>query len=203
MTADAFKNNLRSVRRLGFEEHTLYGERYLEEEGEMDEEEEEESSEDAEENEEAEEEASEDEEGGMDEEEGAAYEEGYDEEGEEDAEKEEADEDPYGEASYYDDATNTTDDSSNTTAYDDDNSFTNKAKQYTVYHAQYNYQTSPNEWSKGDWAFFALFMFIFGNIFSVFFFCIVFPCCCPRATRTGYARFIAGKPDPKEAVLLD
>lgn len=74
---------------------------------------------------------------------------------------------------------------------------TDRVKDYSVS----TYQSVPAEWSNEQWGFFAALMFVFGMISSLFFFFFVFPCCCPRAMRTAYARFIADE-DTKKVQLI-
>jgi hypothetical protein len=69
----------------------------------------------------------------------------------------------------------------------------------------YNYATSPDEWQTNEWVVFAVLMFLFGSIASMFFMCFVFPCCCPAKARTAYAHCIAPRlveEDPKKVRLI-
>ena len=96
-----------------------------------------------------------------------------------------------------DDAAVVTDD--DYTAYN--GTFSDRVKDYTNTHIQESYETTPSEWSNEQWGFFAGLMFIFGSISSLFFLLFVFPCCCPNAMRTAYARFIVTE-DSKKVNLI-
>ncbi len=176
LMTDASNNQLRVVRHLEDAAAEEVEEQAYEEEAAEEEAEEEAAEEEAAEEEEAEEEAVEEEEEAAEDAVEDAYDQGY-EDGEEAAVEE------------YVNGTST-------------GNYADKVKSYAVNHGQTNYGTAPNEWSKEDWGFFAALMFIFGNVFSMFFFFLIFPFCCPRATRTGYARFLGVEPDSKEASLM-
>lgn len=109
----------------------------------------------------------------------------------------------YYQADYYngtniDDASNDDD-----TSYGDDDS--NSTLTYIRDKILNNYVTSADEWQTTEWAIFAFAMFLFGSLASMFFMCVVFPCCCPSRARTLYARCIAPRlveEDPKKVRLI-
>jgi hypothetical protein len=103
-----------------------------------------------------------------------------------------------------DDDTVITDDDvgTNTTSYNTTATVREKFKNYTVSHMQNTYQSVPSEWSGEQWAFFAALMFIFGSIASCGCLFVVFPCCCPTAMTTAYARFLNPPVDEKKVKLI-
>ena len=101
-----------------------------------------------------------------------------------------------------DDAVATDDATYSTTAYN--GTITDKVVDYTQNHAHSTYENTPSEWSQDDWIFFGIVMFIFGGVSTIFFMVFVFPCCCPKMMRTGYAKFIAKaeETEPKKVRLI-
>uniref|UniRef100_A0A7S3V5I6 Uncharacterized protein n=1 Tax=Chaetoceros debilis TaxID=122233 RepID=A0A7S3V5I6_9STRA len=92
-------------------------------------------------------------------------------------------------AAAVDDAVEDVDDEIN--AYYYNSTASENARDYFVNHAQDNYQTTPSEWTNEEWGFFAAAMFLFGALSSLGCLIFVLPCCCPRSTKTAYARCLA------------
>jgi hypothetical protein len=95
------------------------------------------------------------------------------------------------------------DDASND--YDNGDDVSNSTLTYIRDKILNNYVTSADEWHTTEWSIFAFAMFLFGSLASMFFMCVVFPCCCPSRARTLYALCIAPRlveEDPKKVRLI-